>query len=82
MPRTSKTQPEAATGPRLVRKTTPKPSIPAAPSEQDIAIRAYELFEQEGFQHGNHLEHWIRAERELMETTRPAKRVATTRARR
>jgi hypothetical protein len=81
MPRASKPQPAAATGPRLVRKTTtPKPVVPpASPSERDIAIRAYEIFEQEGGRHGNHVEHWLRAERELMETIAPAKRTASTR---
>jgi hypothetical protein len=54
----------------------------AAPSERDIAIRAYEIFEQEGQQHGNHMEHWLRAERELTEFIRPVKRAASTRARR
>jgi hypothetical protein len=82
MPRTSKTKTAVTTGPRLVRKTTEGPSILAAPSSQDIASRAYEIFVQEGCQHGNHLDHWLRAERELTEivTARPAKRVAGTRA--
>jgi hypothetical protein len=55
---------------------------PAVTHEQ-IANRAYEIFEQEGFTHGNHLDHWLRAERELVKVApTPAKRVAATRARR
>lgn len=33
----------------------------------DIARRAYELFEKRGRQHGRHLEDWLQAERELRE---------------
>lgn len=86
MPRASKPQPTEPTGPRLVRKTTAKPTppTPLAPSTEEIATRAYELFLQEGCQHGHHLEHWLKAERELMEVVAvlPAKKVASTRARR
>ena len=32
-----------------------------------IAERAYELFLQEGCQHGNDIEHWLRAEEEISE---------------
>lgn len=82
MPRTSKTKTTVPTGPRLVRKSVEGPSIPTAPSSQDIASRAYEIYVREGYQHGNHLDHWLRAERELTETVpvRPAKRVAGARA--
>ena len=51
MPRASKPQPTEPTGPRLVRKTTAKakpPPTPLAPSTEEIATRAYELFLQEG----------------------------------
>jgi len=30
-----------------------------------IQQRAYELFEQDGYEHGRDLEHWIRAEAEI-----------------
>jgi hypothetical protein len=40
-------------------------------------MRAYELFLQEGCAHGQHLDHWLRAERELSALTeQPPKRVA------
>jgi hypothetical protein len=45
-------------------------------------MRAYELFMQEGYMHGNDVDHWLRAERELKAVAivpRP-KRVAATRA--
>ena len=31
-----------------------------------IAHRAYELYEQEGGGHGHDLEHWLKAEREVL----------------
>jgi hypothetical protein len=38
---------------------------PAAPSEADVALRAYQLYLDEGRPDGRHLEHWLRAEAEL-----------------
>ena len=81
MPRSSKSQPTAPTGPRLVKaasKTLPESDVTHA----QIALRAYELFMQEGFTHGRDVDHWLRAERELKSVVpvpRP-KRVAATRA--
>ena len=81
MPRSSKSQPTAPTGPRLVKAASKK--LPESDvTHAQIALRAYELFTQEGFTHGNDVEHWLRAERELktiVPVARP-KRVAATRA--
>jgi hypothetical protein len=90
MPRASKSKPKPEpepTGPRLVRKSAPKqPVEPAGPPEvthDQIALRAYELFVREGSAHGHHLDHWLRAERELMDVSevRSTRRIAETRAR-
>lgn len=89
MPRPSKTskpQPDAPTGPRLVKRTTSKPKADtlAQPdvSHEQIATRAYEFFQQEGGLHGHHMDHWLRAERELREfTQQPPTRTTATRAR-
>jgi hypothetical protein len=35
-------------------------------SRDDIARRAYDLYQQRGGAHGNDLEDWLRAERELL----------------
>ena len=35
------------------------------PSYDEIARRAYELFQQRGAQHGHHMDDWYRAELEL-----------------
>lgn len=43
--------------PRLVARRTPDTSA--------IAVRAYELFVAGGCVHGNDVDHWLRAEREL-----------------
>lgn len=39
--------------------------VMAAPGWDDIARRAYEIFEREGRPDGRHVEHWLRAEAEL-----------------
>jgi Protein of unknown function (DUF2934) len=85
MPKQIKKQADAPTGPRLVKRTAanPKPSVvqPDLTHEQ-IAMRAYEFFQREGGVHGQHVDHWLRAERELMAfTQQPPKRAAATRAR-
>jgi len=50
-------------------KRTPKPrpatTFTPAPTHDDIAMRAYELFLQRGAQHGQDFEDWLAAEREL-----------------
>lgn len=49
-----------------------------------IEIRAYELFLESDSVHGQDLEHWLTAERELLEAApaaKPARRVAGARAR-
>ena len=43
-------------------KATPAP----APSYDEISARAYEIFEQSGYQHGRDEQHWLQAERELL----------------
>jgi hypothetical protein len=83
MPRASKTPSAAPTGPRLVKKDTLEPSVQPEVTRDQIATRAYELFAQGGFVHGNHVDHWLRAERELSAVAVPQpKRAAGTRARR
>jgi hypothetical protein len=41
-------------------------------THEAIAIRAHQLFEQQGRVHGHDIEHWLTAERELSESPRPA----------
>jgi hypothetical protein len=48
---------------KIARKTVPATSTMR--SADEIARRAYELFLQQGAQHGRDLEHWLTAEREL-----------------
>jgi hypothetical protein len=38
------------------------------PSRDDVARRAYELFQADGSEPGHELEHWLDAERELSHT--------------
>ena len=55
---------------RRAPKKTSAPKIASAPAmgeptHEDIARRAYELFEARGGLHGFHLEDWLQAETEL-----------------
>ena len=47
------------------------PQITDHPTQEEIATRAREIYEQEGRQDGLALEHWMRAERELREQFSP-----------
>ncbi len=46
------------------------PWFRAAPSSEEIAALAYSYWEQRGRQHGNDMEDWLRAERELTDRYR------------
>lgn len=41
-------------------------ALPKLPVREQIAKRAYELYEQRGWQHGHASEHWLQAEREIL----------------
>ena len=56
--------PEVPKRPALVA-TMPAHHTPAN-AEEEIRRRAYELYEQEGRQHGRDREHWLRAEAEVL----------------
>jgi hypothetical protein len=56
------------------KKSSAPVAAPAAPatapvaqalSSDRVAMRAYEIWQQSGCRHGQHEEHWFRAEREL-----------------
>ncbi len=48
----------------------------ARPSSDEVARRAYELYQTRGGEHGHDLDDWLQAERELQPATvrRPAQR--------
>ena len=54
---------EVKAAPAAPSKT--KSKVPAAPSFEAIAQRAYEIFQARGGEHGRHDEDWKQAEREL-----------------
>jgi hypothetical protein len=56
------------TRPRKPR-TTSLTTASAAPNHHDIASRAYEFFLREGAMHGRDLEHWLKAESELRDSS-------------
>ena len=41
----------------------------STPASEDVARRAYELFQARGGEPGHELEHWLEAERELSRTS-------------
>ncbi len=53
--------------------TMPEPTSTFEPTLQNIynqiSQRAYDLFSQRGYQHGSHLDDWLRAESELLQPT-------------
>jgi hypothetical protein len=55
--------------PTLVGATLPSfgEAVATDPTEDQIARRAYELYEQRGGEHGYDLDDWLQAERELRE---------------
>jgi len=75
MPRVPKSETAEPVGPRLVRKLDRRTTSrsPVSPSRDQIAVRAYELFVVEGGVHGHDVDHWLRAERELLESEAPAR---------
>jgi hypothetical protein len=56
---------------QITRKRTSAPKVAKTPAtsapvtHDDIARRAYELFEARGYAHGFHLQDWLTAESEL-----------------
>ena len=44
---------------------TPKSTVPAPPSHDEIARLAHELYVQSGFQAGREVEFWLEAEKRL-----------------
>jgi hypothetical protein len=48
------------------RKAAPSaPALSTRPSDEEIARRAYEIYEREGCQPGTDLQNWLKAEAEL-----------------
>ncbi|HVM76180.1 MAG TPA: DUF2934 domain-containing protein [Candidatus Saccharimonadales bacterium] len=63
----SKTQLVPAVPPAPV-KTALEPMV--GPTQEEIAVRAYELFLQSGSVDGHDMEHWLSAEAELKARTK------------
>ncbi len=65
-PRAAKAAPAAATAVAVAE--------PFAPTHEQIAVRAHELFVRSGHQHGREQEFWLEAERQLNEEAKGAHR--------
>jgi len=55
----------AAPAPTAAVKPQPAAQKDTEPTQDEIAIRAYELFLNEGCAYGRDVEHWLRAEEQL-----------------
>jgi len=69
--------------PRKMKSSLPATKKPrtakTAPTHEEIALRAYEIYLERGGASGDALEDWTRAERELMEkNTKPRGKVGPT----
>ncbi len=75
-PSNFKSNPKGAKpAPATVAKVAPPPAKPAAklgkakgpyePTQEEIGVRAFEIYVSEGCQEGNDLQNWLRAEKEL-----------------
>ena len=42
-------------------------NVPGAPIREEIELRAYQIFIERGYAHGQDVEDWLQAERELVE---------------
>jgi hypothetical protein len=51
----------------LDQATSPEEQAIATPSQGDVAVLAYAIWEEQGCPHGNDLHHWLQAERTLTE---------------
>jgi hypothetical protein len=72
MPKTAKTKNHVASveqdsSVEQAARPTDEIKTATAPSEEEIARRAYEIFLRRGGDHGNDIEDWLQAERELSE---------------
>ncbi|MDP9269016.1 MAG: DUF2934 domain-containing protein [Acidobacteriota bacterium] len=63
--------------PTSVSATVPAPTLPVTETpygaEEEIRRRAYELYEQDGRQHGRDHDHWLRAEAEVLSRANDAR---------
>lgn len=67
MPEKSAVAVQSAPSRPLVKETATEPLVERMDRLYNtIARRAFELFEQDGWVHGRHLDHWFQAERELL----------------
>jgi tRNA A37 N6-isopentenylltransferase MiaA len=54
-----------ATAPTELKNAASTDAVRARPSDDEIARRAYEIYEREGRQPGSELQNWLKAEDEL-----------------
>jgi len=68
-----KDMPKTGTPPSATTKK-PRAAAKTAPTREEIALRAYQIYQERGGSPGYELEDWTRAERELMEKSSKPRR--------
>ena len=63
--RSDRTKDKPDAGRTGAKTQTNGPSASRAPTHEQIAARAYEIYVRDGYQEGRELEYWLRAEIEL-----------------
>jgi len=56
------------TTPRSTERRTSKPSLASAVTDEQVRVRAYEIYLARGPEAGDHTSDWLQAERELRPT--------------
>jgi len=74
-PKSSKPEPAPVAKPAAkpaaaVAKPAVKASASYEPTQEEIGVRAFEIFVSEGCQEGSDLDNWLRAEKELRSQNR------------
>jgi len=57
--------PEVVANETQEQLTTSTPETPVVITDEQVAQRAYEIYQREGEEHGNHDRHWFQAIEEL-----------------
>lgn len=55
----------------IVAPGAPRVELPPVPTHEEIQLRAYEIYVERGGIHGQDVEDWLQAERELRQSTPP-----------
>jgi len=70
--------PKAKTTSETIVKKTRKATAKPAPTHDEIAARAYQIYQERGYTAGDPMQDWLQAERELNVAAKPTKATRKT----